>query len=115
MQNSGSTKHPFYLAIQTDDNLVIYDSAGVWFWHSQTWSSSPVNCYLQMRDDGYLVLYKRDGSIRWQTNSTKLSKYFMRNLCLESTIKVFLQKFLFFLRFNHHNDKIHFNDKSHCF
>jgi hypothetical protein len=111
MQNSGSNKHPFYLVIQTDDNLVIYDSAGVWFWNTQTNTLSPVNCYLQMRDDGNLVMYKRDGSIRWQTNSIKLSKYFMRNLCLESTITVVS----IFLRFNHHNDKIHFNGKSHYF
>jgi hypothetical protein len=73
MQNSGSTSHPFRIIMQTDDNLVIYDSASVWIWNTQTWSTSLVNCYLQMRNDGNLVIYKNNGSILWQTN-TILSK-----------------------------------------
>ncbi len=59
--------------MQTDTNLVIYDSASVWIWNTQTWSTYPVNCYLQMRNNGNLVIYKNNGSILWQTN-TILSK-----------------------------------------
>jgi hypothetical protein len=72
MQNSGSTNHPFLLAMQSDYSLIVYDSAFVWIWSSQTWSPPPVNCYLKIRDDGNLVIYKSDGSIVWQTTSKHL-------------------------------------------
>ncbi len=71
MQNSGSTRHPFRIIMQTDTNLVIYDTADIYFWYSAF--GTPISCYLQMRNDGNLVIYKNDGSIKWQTNTT-LSK-----------------------------------------
>jgi hypothetical protein len=72
MQNSGSTKHPFRIIMQGDNNLVIYDSAFVWFWNSQTFPT--LSCHLQMRNNGNLVLYKSDGSIAWQTNTIMSKK-----------------------------------------
>ena len=71
MQNSGSTHHPFRIIMQTDTNLVIYDSADAYFWYSAF--GTPISCYLQMRNDGNLVIYHSDGVIAWQTN-TILSK-----------------------------------------
>ncbi len=69
MQNSGSTNHPFRLSMQDDYNLVIYDSTWASIWSSQTWIQPPEYCYLQMRNDGNLVMSKSDGSIIWQTNT----------------------------------------------
>jgi hypothetical protein len=69
-KNAGSTKHPFRLVMQADNNLVIYDSAFVYLWTSWTNNPTSINCVLQMRDDGNLVIVQSDGSIVWQSNTT---------------------------------------------
>ena len=58
--------------MQSDNNLVIYDSTMAAIWASGTNSvPSYFNCHLQMRDDGNLVIYAHDGiTIFWQTNTT---------------------------------------------
>jgi len=55
--------------MQGDNNLVIYDSIGVYFWAS--WTNNPgfVNCQLKMRDDGNLIIFQSNGSIVWQSNT----------------------------------------------
>jgi hypothetical protein len=71
MQNSGSVNHPFFMIMQGDNNLVIYDSAWAYFWYSAT--NRVTSCYLQMKNNGNLIMYQSDGVIAWQTN-TILSK-----------------------------------------
>ena len=74
LQNGGSTKRPFRLVMQGDNNLVIYDSISVYIWTSWTNNPSYVGCYLQLRDDGNLVIVQSTGSIVWQSN-TATSKF----------------------------------------
>ena len=69
LNNAGSTKHPFRLVLQDDNNLVIYDSVSVYVWASSTNNPSYVGCYLQLRDDGNLVIVQKSGSIVWQSNT----------------------------------------------
>jgi len=59
--------HPFFLAMQIDNNLVIYDSTNGVFWATMTEGKGNQN-YLQMRDDGNLAIERNNGTVIWQTN-----------------------------------------------
>ena len=64
------TNHPFYLKMQNDNNLVIYDSTNGVFWDTKT-NELQNQHYLQMSDDGNLVMYRSNGTaVAWQTNIT---------------------------------------------
>jgi hypothetical protein len=56
--------------MQTDGNLVIYESTWVMqpLWHTRTSDSSGVLLVLQ--DDGHLVLYRPDGTALWSSNTS---------------------------------------------
>ena len=53
-----------WLAVQSDGNLVIYESLdGTPLWTSNSWG--PGGSRLDMQDDGNLVLYTSAGAVRW--------------------------------------------------
>jgi len=59
--------HSFRIQMQNDSNLAIYNSSGTLFWASETYEKGGGN-YLQMRDDGNLVMYQKDAkTIVWQS------------------------------------------------
>ncbi|GAB4052332.1 LamG-like jellyroll fold domain-containing protein [Catellatospora paridis] len=53
-----------WLSLQTDGNLVIYNSGDVPIWDTATWGSTGDR--LVLRDDGDLVLLDADGQIVWR-------------------------------------------------
>ena len=57
--------------MQTDNNLVVYNSGWNGFWNSGTWTGNISNSYfMNMKNDGNLVMYKSDAAtIVWQTNT----------------------------------------------
>ena len=60
-----------YITLQTDGNIVIYDSTGKALWN--LWSQPNVNnrkaVILQMQDDGNLVAYDSGGAAIWSTGT----------------------------------------------
>ena len=71
--NQSSTAQPSYLALQTDQNMVVYRvSNNAVLWSSSTYTSQNTgqSC-LQMLDSGNLVWTNSSGAIIWQTNSVQ--------------------------------------------
>jgi hypothetical protein len=62
--------------MQSDNQLVVYNSQWNGVWSSGTWTGSIGNAYFMiMRNDGNLVMYKSDGTtIAWQTNTFMSNK-----------------------------------------
>ena len=74
----GKGTGPYELRMQNDNNLVIYDHHGKVIWSPNTHNSVYQKTgYLNMQDDGNLVLYLGgNGTPLWATNTYK-SKYAM--------------------------------------
>ncbi len=63
--------HPFKLVMQSNNNLVLYDSLKNVLWSTNTESTSYTGCYLLMQDDGNLILFDSLGIVRWSTNTAQ--------------------------------------------
>jgi hypothetical protein len=68
-QDSGVTE----VDMQLDGNLVGYNGAGVAFQSGTPGPSNP-GVFLRMQDDGNLVIYNPDGSMRWMTGTNARGK-----------------------------------------
>ena len=55
----------YRLIMQSDGNLVLYDSANNAVWHSVTYGNPGSNCFLQ--SDGNFVIYNQNGQPIWHT------------------------------------------------
>jgi hypothetical protein len=53
-----------YLTMQTDGNLVVYNSSAAPVWHASTFGNP--GAYLTIWDDGSLFVYRSDGDLLWQ-------------------------------------------------
>ena len=64
---------PYVLRMKSDNNLVIYDDYGKTIWTSNTQNSGYFKTgYLNMQDDGNLVLYSGgDGTPLWDTKTNQ--------------------------------------------
>lgn len=60
-----STNGRYTLVLQTDGNLVAYDSQGKALWSSNTVGSGAIECVMQ--SDGNLLLNDRNGRVVWAT------------------------------------------------
>ncbi len=78
--------NPDRLVMQTDGNLVLYDSNNYAIWHTHTWGNP--GAYLSLQDDGNLVIYRPDGQYIWttwtyqysiQTQMTLINPYALSN------------------------------------
>ena len=63
--------HPFSLIMQSNNNLVLYDSLKNVLWSTNTQSTSYAGCYLIMQDDGNLMIYDSLGIARWSSNTAQ--------------------------------------------
>jgi len=61
------TSSPGYAVMQTDGNLVVYDSAWYPYWSSNTWGNSVYGLYVQ--NDGNAVIYRTNWVPIWATNT----------------------------------------------
>jgi hypothetical protein len=55
----------FFLMMQNDGNLVVYDRNWNWGWAS--WTQGTDAAYVTMQFDGNLVIYRRNGAYLWAT------------------------------------------------
>lgn len=67
--NSGN-KLPFYVTLQTDGNLLVFDKRKTALWSTDTWGRGPSPHYLVMESDGNLVLYDGNGTSTWTSGSS---------------------------------------------
>jgi hypothetical protein len=58
-----------YVIMQTDGNLVVYSSGGQWRWQSGTYGYS--GAYLAVQTDGNVVVYSSGGSPLWAKSWTQ--------------------------------------------
>ncbi|MGH7488575.1 MAG: hypothetical protein ACREMY_23695, partial [bacterium] len=56
-----------YAVMQDDGNFVLYTSAGIPTWHSNTWGNP--GAYLTVRNDGSAVILAPDGTLLWSTSA----------------------------------------------
>lgn len=59
----------YYLTMQGDCNLVLYDGDKISLWSSKTSSSGYDNCYLKIRDDRNIVIYSGNDDIVWESDT----------------------------------------------
>lgn len=59
----------FYLIMQGDGNLVIYDKYQIPKWHSKTWKTTLSQYDLIMQTDGNLVIYDINNNPVWSTDT----------------------------------------------
>lgn len=60
-------RSPWRLSMQTDGNVVVYDSANYAVWNTQTAGKGVSGHHLDMQDDGNLVLYDGSGRALWDS------------------------------------------------
>ena len=62
---------PYILRMQSDNNLVVYDTNDQARWSSNTRTdhASANNGFVQMQDDGNLVVYRGDGIPLWKSGT----------------------------------------------
>ncbi|CAF0820191.1 unnamed protein product [Didymodactylos carnosus] len=70
---------PFYLKMQHDSNLVIYDSLDKPTWASQTWNCGTPPYRLVLNDDGQLVSYDSDNQSIWTSAKAQPKPDTLRN------------------------------------
>ena len=61
------TSSPGYTVMQSDGNLVVYDSASYPYWYSRTWGHSVFGLFVQ--NDGNVVIYNTNWLPIWATNT----------------------------------------------
>ena len=66
---SGHTIYPWFVTMQGDGNLVLYDSEGQAYWASRT-NGNPGSLVIA-QNDGNLVIYNSDGHAIWATNTVQ--------------------------------------------
>lgn len=65
------------LKYQTDSNLVLYDAnESQAFWETFTWGNEPG--FVELQDDGNLVMYGANGGVLWATNTYPYSGAWFR-------------------------------------
>lgn len=62
---------PYTLSMQTDGNVVTYDSNNRAVWASQSSVKDPKPYYLKMQNDGNLVVYDGNGKSTWATGTRR--------------------------------------------
>ena len=56
--------------MQTDNNLVIYQSTNAAIWDTRTYSKGYIDCFIKINNNGNLAMYESGGSVVvWQTNT----------------------------------------------
>ncbi|KAG6546783.1 hypothetical protein Mapa_011729 [Marchantia paleacea] len=61
-----------YCIMQTDGNAVIYGgSRRSALWSSGTWGCNDATRYMEIRDDGNIVMYNEEGHVAWHTNTSR--------------------------------------------
>ena len=61
------TSSPGHTVMQSDGNLVVYDSASYPYWYSRTWGHSVFGLFVQ--NDGNVVIYNTNWVPIWTTNT----------------------------------------------
>ncbi|CAF1046512.1 unnamed protein product [Didymodactylos carnosus] len=70
---------PYRLFVQTDGNIVLYDTYNRVVWNSQTGMKGTKPHFLAMQDDGNLVLYDSNGQPTWSTGTGRSRQFQVEN------------------------------------
>jgi hypothetical protein len=74
-KTSNSGDKTYRIVMQTDNNLVIYDSVNSAIWDTSTYDKGYIDCFIQINNNGNLAMHQSDGSIVWQTNTVISIKF----------------------------------------
>jgi hypothetical protein len=62
-----SGDNTYRIIMQTDNNLVIYNSFNSPIWNTVTYGKGYIDCFIKINNNGNLAMYKSGGSVVWQT------------------------------------------------
>jgi hypothetical protein len=80
------------LVMQSDGNLVLYNTSGAALWSSGTYGNP--GAYLTLQSDGNLVIYSSSGAALWDSRTVNIQNYLVTYNTIQSSGILYPNKFL---------------------